>query len=207
MQKLFKFHKLVHIKDPVYLSKPLPNTLGNDSATRASNTHTFTLIRTNTIYFSNSFLPDCVRLWNSLNKEIRSIQNYEIFRIKLSQMYQLPPKPPPHFMIGKRHNQLNHTQIRLNFSSLNFHLYQRHCINSPNCSCGDTLETPHHYFFLCPQFTQQRNILFSKLKNIIPDQQHFTIRLLLFGSELLDNCNNRFIFQYVHEYLEKHWTI
>ena len=106
-------------------------------------------------------------------------------------------------MIGERHNQLNHTQIRLNFSPLNFHLYQRHCINSPNCSCGDTLEISHHYFFLCPQFTQQRNILFSKLKNIIADQQHFTTRLLLFCSELLDNCNNRFIFQYVHEYLEK----
>ena len=82
-------------------------------------------------------------------------------------------------------------------------IYHRHCINSPNCSCGDTLETPHHYFFLCPQFTQQRNILFSKLKNIIPDQQHFNTLLLLFGSELLDNCNNRFIFQYVHEYPEK----
>ena len=45
-------------------------------------------------------------------------------------------------------------------------------------------------------------MLFSKLKNIIPDQQHFTTRLLLFGSELLDNRNNRFIFQYVHEYLD-----
>ena len=144
-----------------------------------------------------------MRLWNSLNKEIRSIQNYEIVKIKLSQIYQLPLKPPSHFMIGKRHNELNHTQIRPNFSSLNFHLYRRHCINSPNYSCGDTLETPHHYFFLCPHFTQQRNILFSKLKNIIPDQQHFTTRLLLFRSELLDNCNNRFIFQYVHEYLEK----
>ena len=190
MQKLLKCNKLVHTKDPVYLSKLLPNTLGNERATRATNTHTFTLIKTNTIYFSNSFLPDFVRLWNSLNKEIRSVQNYEIFKIKLSQIYQLPPKPPSHFMIGKRHNQLNH-------------LYQRRCINSPNCSCGDTLETPHHYFCLCPQFTQQRNILFSKLKNIIPDQQHFTTRLLLFGSELLDSCNNRFFFQYVHEYLER----
>ena len=44
---------------------------------------------------------------------------------------------------------------------------------------------------------------FSKRKNIIPDQQQFTTRLLLFGSELLNNCNNGFIFQYVHEYLEK----
>ena len=45
---------------------------------------------------------------------------------------------------------------------------------------------------------------FSKLKTIIiPDQQHFTTRLLLFGSELLDNCNNTCIFQYVHEYLKK----
>ena len=86
-------------------------------------------------------------------------------------------------MIGKRHNQLNHTQIRLDTL--------------------DTLETPHHYFFLCPQLTQQRNILFSKLKNIINDQQHFTTRLLLFGSEQLDSCNNSFIFQYVHGYLEK----
>ena len=46
-------------------------------------------------------------------------------------------------------------------------------------------------------------LFFSKLKIIIPDQHQFTIRLLLFGSELLDNCNNIFIFQYVHEYTEK----
>ena len=62
MQKLLKFHKLVHTKDPVCLSKLLPNTLGNKRATRASNTHTFTLIKANTIYFSNSSFPDCVRL-------------------------------------------------------------------------------------------------------------------------------------------------
>ena len=94
-------------------------------------------------------------------------------------------------MISKRQDQFNHTQIKLNFSSLNFHLYQRHCINSPNCSCGDTFETPHHCFFLRPQFTQQRNILFQKRKIIIPDQQQFSTQLLLFGSELFDNCNNR----------------
>ena len=128
MEQRLKFQKLVHTKNPVYLSKLLPYTLGIERATRASNNHTFNLIKSNTIYFSNSFLF-----------------------------------------------QLNPTQIRHNFSSPNFHLYQRHCNNSPNCSCGDTLEIPHHYFFLCPQFTQQQNILFfSKRKNSIPDQQQFT---------------------------------
>ena len=164
MQQLLKFHKLVQTKDPVYLSKLLPNTLGNERATRASNTHTFTLIKTNTIYFSNSFLPDCVRLWNSLSKIMRSIQNYEIFKIKLSQIYQLPPKPPPPFMIGKRHNQLNHTQIRLIFPSRNFHLYQRQCINSPNCSCGDTIETPHHYFFYVHSLPNNEIFFFQNSK-------------------------------------------
>ena len=62
MEKLLKFHKLVHTKDPVCLSKLLPNRLRNERAKRAANTHTFTLIKTNTIYFSNPFLPDCVRL-------------------------------------------------------------------------------------------------------------------------------------------------
>ena len=98
MQKLLKYHKLVHTKDPVYLSKLLPNTLGNERATRATNTHTFTLIKTNTIYFSNSFLPDCVRPWDSLNKEIRSIQNYEIIRIKLSKKYT-NYRPNPHHIL------------------------------------------------------------------------------------------------------------
>ena len=56
-----------------------------------------------------------------------------------------PSKPPAHFIIGKRHNQLFQTQIKLNLSSFNFHFYQRHCINSPHCPCGDTLGTPHHH--------------------------------------------------------------
>ena len=108
MQRILKCHILVHTKNPVYLSKLLPDTL---SASRAANNHTFIIIKSNTTYFSYSFLPDCVRLWNLFNKQIISMQNYEIFKIKISQIYQPPSESPPHFMIGKRHTQLNHTQI------------------------------------------------------------------------------------------------
>ena len=58
-------------------------------------------------------------------------------------------------------------------------------------------------FFYVHSLPNNEISFFSKLKNIIPDQQHFTTRLLLFGSELLDKGNNTFIFQYVHEYLKK----
>ena len=48
--------------------------------------------------------------------------------------------------------------------------------------------------------TQQHNRLFSKLfyrtgSNLPPD-------FFLFGSEFLDNYNNIFIFQYVHDYIK-----
>ena len=137
--------------------------------------------------FSNFFLSDFVRIWNSRNTQIFSILKYEISKIKWSQIYQLPSKPAQNFMIGKRYNQTSHTQIRLTISSLFFCLYlvyQRHCINSSRCYCGDTPqttdhclyhvyqrhcinsshcycgETTDHYFFLCPQFSNKHNVLF-----------------------------------------------
>ena len=58
MQKILKLYELVHTINPVHLSKLLSSTLGIERTTAASNNHTFTLIKNNAIYFSNSFLPD-----------------------------------------------------------------------------------------------------------------------------------------------------
>ena len=67
--KITKILQISSFQKYCYLSKLLSNTLGNERATRASNNHTFTLIKTNTIYFSNSFPPNFMRLGKSLNMQ------------------------------------------------------------------------------------------------------------------------------------------
>ena len=53
-------------------------------------------------------------------------------------------------------------------------------------------------FFLCPQLTHQRNLFFNSELLYLTNRNLLGL-LALFGSELLDNYNNKFIFQYVRE--------
>ena len=69
------------------------------------------------------------------------------------------------FYIGDRTDQINLCQIRLNFSSLNDHLYTKSCIESPSCSCSAVPETPQHYFFDCLNYQDQRQELFTPITN------------------------------------------
>ena len=52
-------------------------------------------------------------------------------------------KIPNYFLYGNRIEQIMHTRLRTQRSSLNYYLYRRNLIPSPNCVCG-SLANPRY---------------------------------------------------------------
>ena len=59
-------------------------------------------------------------------------------------------------------------QLRLGFSDLNAHLYVKGCINSPICNCGTSAETINHYFLVCLNYSNNRQILLNSVSKTTP---------------------------------------
>ena len=90
--------------------------------------------------------------------------------------------------------QVLHTRVRLECSSLNYHLYQKNLVDSPLCSCGQ-IDTTTHYFLHCPNYLQPRQDYFSAL----PYQ--LTLSLLLNGLQDVPTEVNNMIFKQVQLYI------
>ena len=182
MQNRRTFHKLLELfsiinhQSPSYLENCLPNFFYCASE-----------------QFCLSFLPYSVSLWNKLPVNIRSCTVLASFKTKLLKFLCVKTKVLMQFYIGDRTDQINLCQIRLNFSSLNDHLYTKSCIESPSCSCSAVPETPQHYFFDCLNYQDQRQELFSSITNFLSPDYPLSLKLLLRGSPDLTVNNNVFL--------------
>ena len=56
------------------------------------------------------------------------------------------PKVPKYHCSGERNYSVCHTRIRNKCSNLNVDLYYNH-LSQEACDCGNTSETPQHFFF------------------------------------------------------------
>ena len=115
------------------------------------------------------------------------------FKTKLLKFLCGKTKVPMQFYIGDRTDQINPCQIRLNFSSLNDHLYTKSCIESPSCSDNAVPETTQHYFFDCLNYQDQRQELFSSINNFLSPDYPLSLKSLLCGSPDLTVNNNVFL--------------
>ena len=94
------------------------------------------------------------------------------------------------------------SQMRLQFSNLRCHLYEKQCISSPLCLCGEANESVSHYFYNCTKFTTARlqfhRELFITLRlNQISPLEHF-----LHGDPQRTPEENRKLIQLVCAYIK-----
>ena len=75
-RKLLLFFKICKGEAPQYLKDLLPPLVSQ----RDVQSQIFRPIKSNSIYFANSFLPYCVSEWNKLNSEIRQINSISQFK-------------------------------------------------------------------------------------------------------------------------------
>ena len=120
--------------------------------------------------FDKSFFPYQTRHWNSLNRNIKSL-NLEDFK-KFTKT--LKPKRYKHFQKGNKTTNSLLTRIRVGRSLLNQHRFSVGQIDSPECLCHHREESPLHYFLDCFLYLQERQTLFQLFEHYIPNFINFT---------------------------------
>ena len=131
------------------------------------------------------------------------------FKLELGKI--MKPKKHRLHNVGSKYGNSIHTQIRLNCSQLNSHLYSFALSPTPNCLC-QALETTKHFLLDCFLYSNERNELFTKLAGVLEkksvDNYNRTdlIQILLYGEkpQIYEKYNhNKLIFRYVQDFLIK----
>jgi hypothetical protein len=167
--------------------------------------------QTRTSTHLKSFFPQTINDWNQLNKEIREIRSISTFKdlqttkcgFKTNKLYQ----------DNSTKAAINHTRIRLGLSGLSAQRYNYKHIDSPKCNyCNATREDPVHYFLLCPTFNVHRADFLRDTCQIFHDHdievnfltqrsRNDFIDIILRGSNLLDDLDNKKIFKITQIYI------
>ena len=192
--KLTLYYKMMNGLTPPYLSSLCPPTVSND-AYNLRNQADSQVPRARTSLYYDSFLPSTVRAYNSLPLPLRNSTSLSSFK---RQLFMSNDKVPAYFYCGVRKNQILHTRLRTNCSSLAADLFSKNIIPSPICSCGQR-ETTYHYFFQCMNYDNLRPLLLNEISIYCP----VTLETVLKGSEALTAEENEIIFLAVHCFIEK----
>ena len=129
-----------------------------------------------------------------------------IFRNSLLKFLQFPSRNYL-FYIGDRSASISHTRLRLNFSALKLHLFQKNFCLSPACTlCDAPVEDPKHYFLYCPSFAALLKNLFTSAALLLGNRWHCAsdmkkIDWLLNGISHVDFDTNVMLFQYVQSFI------
>ena len=190
--KLVNMHKIVHDNAPTYLCNLIPKDIETNRY-NLRNQGNIKIPRTRTETFKKSFIPSATNLWNNLPSN-QKLLDYDNFKDSLK------PDDTANklYYLGSRANNVKHTQLRLNCSKLNGHLYLLHVLDNPSCPCGSNNEDSFHYLYVCPLYRNQRQALFQSIA-------HFNItnwQMLLFGNTDLDFDANSQLFSAVHTFIE-----
>ena len=93
-----------------------------------------------------------------------------------------------------RFAQILHNRIRLECSSLNFHLFKKNLIDNQLCSCG-SIETTSYFFFSCPRYTAHRQQYLLNLPH------ELSVSLLLRGDPNQPCTVNNIILKHAQLYI------
>lgn len=145
-----------------------------------------------------SFLPSSLRIWNSLDYDIRSMP---FASFKSALFSNLPLPVPRYYLHGDRKFNILHSRLRHKCSSLKHDLYHANLSPDSIClSCGYYCENAYHYFFECQTYLAARTDLIESLNNLdlhVP----LSLDLLLFGNEQMSLEVNCDVFSKVHIFI------
>ena len=152
---------------------------------------------TRTESYRQSFFPEAIRQWNSLDTSVKLSKSLSEFKHAIQK-----PKYDKHKILyyGSRWPSIHHARLRLGCSKLKSHLtYNLHVLDDPYCTCGFGVEDPIHFFFTCPHYSVQRTLR----NNTVAPITLFTLHNLLYGDNNLSLDENKVIFDAVHRFLEE----
>ena len=133
--------------------------------------------------YNNSYFPYFTRQWKILSKKQKCL-NLPDFKTEMKQL----SKPPKYKHLGRGNKYACSllTQVRVGNSFLKSDSFRTGHTDTNICSCG-YIEDSKHYFTKCTFFDEQRQILFNKMKEFIPNCQLLSttrqLKMLLIGYE------------------------
>ena len=183
----------------------MPKIKENNKNTRSN--LIYSEFRTSRKQFSDSYFPHFAKLYNKLELSLKSEIDMKIFKKNLK--IAIKPKKIKHFSRGSKIGNKLQTQIRVGRSDLNLHKFTIGLSESPACIC-DRIESVDHYLLSCFLYTEERNILFSSVQQLVPTFNKFNnkqkLDLLLNGINLNSeepDCRNVRIMILVQNFILK----
>ena len=152
LHKLFLFFKMNHGLSPLYLSNHLPLHVVELSSYRLRNAENYVGIHANTRAYAESFLPSTLQAWNNLPEAVRSADTLAAFKHLITLD---TPKVSTYYDCGDRLDQISHTRLRTECSSLNQHYFRRNLVQNPYCLCGE-IEDNKYFLLTWPRHNQIR---------------------------------------------------
>ena len=149
-----------------------------------------------TCAYAESFLPSTLQAWNNLPEAVRSADTLAAFKHLLTLD---TPKVPTYYDCGDRLDQILHTRLRTECSSLNQHLFRRNLVQKPYCLCGE-IEDNKHFLLTCPCYNQMRAEMVLSIQRKI--NVELTTDVLLFGTDAVSEEVNTSIFKAVQKYIK-----
>ena len=193
--KLFQLYKILNGLTPQYLQSLIPQRVQNISRYQLRNMSNFNVPPARTVTHANSFLPSTLRDWNSLDLIVRNSPTLNSFKRQLNRTRNENPYPKYFDIVHtSRFCQIYHSRLRLECSSLKYHLYSKNIVQESRCSCG-AIETTSHYLLSCDLYRNQR----LRYLYLIP--QPLSVPKLLFGILEATTEDNNFICKQVQLYI------
>jgi len=205
IHKLNLMQQIVHNKAPDYLTQILPQ-LNITRITRQTNKHILGQFQCRTEMFRRSFFPSTIDLWNNnLTETHRQIKNVASFKRANSNIFENPRLTDLqriYFCNGDRHIQITLSQMRIQFSNLRSHLYDKQCIESPLCSCGESNENMIHFFYLCKNSRAARAKLYQSISEHFGQIPIPSLSQILNGNPDWSREKNTTLLQLIHRYIK-----
>ena len=189
--RLILLFKMFHGKVPNYLLNLLQTQLLSNESHNTRSTNSIREIYARTKLYYDSFLPNTIRLWNTIPSNVQNNPSIRSFKKYLNKNKITVPE---YYHIGSRIGQILHSQLRLECSTVNLYMFNNNLCPSPFCSCG-SVENTDHYLLHCPKYATIRNITINTLANSTDPN------LLLYGSNYLSIVENEQIFHTVQRFI------
>jgi hypothetical protein len=210
-QKLGLMYKIQKDLAPEYLIQACPPLVGAVHHYNLRNIEDITTPLGRKAGYFNSFMPSSIRLWNGLDRNIRSSPSVDSFKYNLKKARSRKKnKLYPAFNGTKA---VNHTRMRLGLSGLKSQRHDYNHVNNSTCDyCGARKEDPMHYFLQCRAFNLMRETLLTDVaqlyleKNVTWDMTRTIVKrefviCLLKGDARLDIRENSRLFNIVQHYI------
>jgi hypothetical protein len=150
-------------------------------------------------------MPSTIDLWNNaLTDTMRHNTNKTTFKRSLRNIFNIHMFDELRFSLfnfGERQIQIVMSQMRLEFSNLNEHLYNKLCVDSPLCSCKQAAESVQHFFFDCRLYRQERAKLYSSFFNL-PITIDPSVSIMLYGIPNESIEDNLALLKFIQSYIK-----